>query len=195
MSPRSTALEWPKCARWTALTFEIDEGEFVAIMGPSGSGKSTAMNVIGCLDRPTGGSYLFKGVDVGRLSRAQRALLRRHFLGFVFQGFNLLSRTSAIENVELPLIYRGMGFEERRQLAMKALERVGLAGSRWAYARRVVRRAATARRNRPRYRHRTLRSARRRADRKRRYQDQQRDHGAVDEAQRGTGDHDRYGDA
>lgn len=108
------------------VDLRIEEGEFVAIMGPSGSGKSTAMNMIGCLDLPTGGSYRFKGVDVGRLSRAQRALLRRHFLGFVFQGYNLLSRTSAIENVELPLIYRGMGYEERRPLAMKALERVGL---------------------------------------------------------------------
>ena len=107
---------------------KITPREFVAIMGPSGSGKSTAMNIIGCLDTPTSGSYFFKGIDVGALARDQRALLRRHFLGFVFQGFNLLPRTSAIENVELPLIYRGMPFDERRTLASKALDRVGLKG-------------------------------------------------------------------
>jgi ABC-type lipoprotein export system ATPase subunit len=107
---------------------KIKPHEFVAIMGPSGSGKSTAMNIIGCLDAPSSGSYFFKGIDVGCLHRGQRALLRRHFLGFVFQGFNLLSRTSAIENVELPLVYRGMPFEERRGLASRALDRVGLKG-------------------------------------------------------------------
>jgi putative ABC transport system ATP-binding protein len=107
---------------------KIRQREFVAIMGPSGSGKSTAMNIIGCLDTPTSGSYFFKEVDVGSLHRDQRALLRRHFIGFVFQGFNLLSRTSAIENVELPLVYRGMPFEERRALASRALDRVGLKG-------------------------------------------------------------------
>ena len=106
----------------------IAEGEFVAIMGPSGSGKSTAMNIIGCLDTPTDGEYLFQHVSVGGLDRQQRTLLRRHFLGFVFQGFNLLARTTAVENVELPLIYRGMAQGERRRLAMHALERVGLAG-------------------------------------------------------------------
>lgn len=109
------------------VDLQIDEGEFVAIMGPSGSGKSTAMNIIGCLDKPTDGTYQFKGVDVGTLSHNQRALLRRHFLGFIFQGFNLLSRTSAIENVELPLIYRGMPLKERRALAIQALDLVGLA--------------------------------------------------------------------
>jgi len=108
------------------VSLRIGEGEFVAVMGPSGSGKSTAMNIIGCLDQPTSGSYLFHGIEVGRLDRKQRALLRRHYLGFVFQGFNLLARTTAIENVELPLIYRGMGYRERRSLAMEALERVGL---------------------------------------------------------------------
>jgi ABC-type lipoprotein export system ATPase subunit len=106
----------------------IGEREFVAIMGPSGSGKSTAMNIIGCLDTPTAGTYSFKGVDVGALDRGRRTLLRRHFLGFVFQGFNLLARTTAVENVELPLIYRGMGQAERRQLALRALKRVGLEG-------------------------------------------------------------------
>lgn len=106
----------------------IEEGEFVAIMGPSGSGKSTAMNVIGCLDMPTDGSYLFGGVDTGSLSNDQLALLRRHYLGFVFQGFNLLPRTSARENVELPLVYRGVPARERHQIAQQAIDRVGLTG-------------------------------------------------------------------
>jgi len=106
----------------------IAQGEFVAIMGPSGSGKSTAMNLIGCLDTPTAGDCLFKGISLGGLSRDQRTLLRRHFLGFVFQGFNLLPRTTAAENVELPLIYRGLPQGERRALAMRALARVGLEG-------------------------------------------------------------------
>jgi putative ABC transport system ATP-binding protein len=108
------------------IDLKIESGEFVAIMGPSGSGKSTAMNMIGCLDTPTLGSYRFHGLDVGALSRDQRALLRRHCLGFVFQGFNLLARTTAVENVELPLIYRGMHFVERRRNAMRALAQVGL---------------------------------------------------------------------
>lgn len=106
----------------------IDRGAFVAIMGPSGSGKSTAMNILGCLDLPSAGRYLFLGVDVGSLSRNERARLRRHFIGFVFQGFNLLARTSAVENVELPLIYRGMPLQERRRRAMEALRQVGLEG-------------------------------------------------------------------
>jgi ABC-type lipoprotein export system ATPase subunit len=106
----------------------IDRGDFVAVMGPSGSGKSTCMNVLGCLDRPTAGSYLFRGVDVGTLTIDQLALLRRHYLGFVFQGFNLLARTSALENVELPLIYRGMRARERRERALLALADVGLQG-------------------------------------------------------------------
>jgi putative ABC transport system ATP-binding protein len=97
-------------------------------MGPSGSGKSTCMNIIGCLDTPTAGEYLFKGADVGRLTRNQRARLRRYYLGFVFQGFNLLARTSAVENVELPLIYRGTKKKERRERARRALELVGLKG-------------------------------------------------------------------
>jgi len=109
------------------VNLRIDRGEFTAVMGPSGSGKSTAMNIIGCLDQPTSGSYLFNGVEVGSLDREQRALLRRNYLGFVFQGFNLLARTSAVENVELPLTYRGMRQSERRPIAMEALERVGLA--------------------------------------------------------------------
>ncbi len=108
------------------VNLTIQSGEFVAIMGPSGSGKSTAMNMIGCLDTPTSGSYSFLGIEADALSRDQRALLRRHYIGFVFQGFNLLARTSAIENVELPLIYRGMKFSERRRAAMRALQQVGL---------------------------------------------------------------------
>ena len=110
------------------VDLRIDKGEFVAIMGPSGSGKSTAMNMLGCLDTPSAGEYLFKGVEVGGLSHDQRALIRRNFLGFVFQGFNLLPRTSALENVELPLIYRGMRQAERRALALEALRKVGLSG-------------------------------------------------------------------
>ena len=109
------------------VSFSIGQGEFVAVMGPSGSGKSTAMNILGCLDSPTGGSYLFRGVPVQSLSRNQRALLRRHFIGFVFQGFNLLGRTSALENVELPLLYRGEPAAHRHQLARRALAAVGLA--------------------------------------------------------------------
>ena len=117
-------------ARVSALMdvdMKIMKGEFTAIMGPSGSGKSTAMNILGCLDTPTHGSYLFRGVSVGKLSRNKRALLRRLYLGFVFQGFNLLSRTSAIENVELPLIYRGLKSGKRQEAAAQALTKVGLA--------------------------------------------------------------------
>ncbi len=110
------------------IDLRIEEGEFVAIMGPSGSGKSTCMNILGCLDMPTSGIYTFKGIDIGKLTRNQRALLRRHYHGFVFQGFNLLNRTSAIENVELPLIYRGMPSKERHGHARHALEMVGLKG-------------------------------------------------------------------
>jgi putative ABC transport system ATP-binding protein len=106
----------------------IAEREFVAVMGPSGSGKSTAMNILGCLDTPTAGTYTFKGIEVGKLARNQRTLLRRHYLGFVFQGYNLLNRTSALENVELPLIYRGISASERRARATQALETVGLKG-------------------------------------------------------------------
>ncbi len=110
------------------VSFDIQPGEFVAIMGPSGSGKSTAMNIIGCLDRPTAGEYHFKGIPVEGLDQDARALLRRHALGFVFQGFNLLSRQSALENVELPLIYKGLPATERRVLAIEALRKVGLQG-------------------------------------------------------------------
>ena len=104
----------------------ISEGDFVAVMGPSGSGKSTTMNILGCLDTPTSGTFRFKGHEVQSLDRDQRALLRRKYLGFVFQGFNLLARTNALENVELPLIYRGDEKSARRKMAMEALEKVGL---------------------------------------------------------------------
>jgi putative ABC transport system ATP-binding protein len=110
------------------LDLAIHRGEFVAVMGPSGSGKSTAMNIIGYLDTPSGGQYLFDGVPVEAVTREQRTLLRRSFLGFVFQGYNLLSRSTAIENVELPLTYRGVPRRERRELALRALQRVGLEG-------------------------------------------------------------------
>jgi putative ABC transport system ATP-binding protein len=110
------------------IDFTIEQGEFVAVMGPSGSGKSTCMNILGCLDTPTHGSFMFSGLEVGRLTRDQRALLRRHYLGFVFQGFNLLNRTSAMENVELPLVYRKIPARSRHALAKAALDAVGLAG-------------------------------------------------------------------
>jgi putative ABC transport system ATP-binding protein len=106
----------------------IERGEFVAVMGPSGSGKSTCMNILGCLDIPTTGSYRFDGVEVAKLTRDQRALLRRNYLGFVFQGFNLLNRTSALENVELPLIYRSLPLRQRHERARLALAQVGLTG-------------------------------------------------------------------
>ena len=110
------------------VDLRIGRGEFVAVMGPSGSGKSTCLNILGCLDTPTSGSYRFEGVEVGKLTRGQRARLRRYYLGFVFQGYNLLNRTSALENVELPLIYRNHPVAERHALARQALAAVGLAG-------------------------------------------------------------------
>jgi putative ABC transport system ATP-binding protein len=110
------------------VDLDIEAGSFVAVMGPSGSGKSTVMNILGCMDTPTGGDYLFRGVHVERLTRDQRARLRRRYLGFVFQGFNLLARTSAQENVELPLLYRGEGAAARHAAAREALAAVGLAG-------------------------------------------------------------------
>ncbi|MEX8492897.1 ABC transporter ATP-binding protein [Sphaerotilus sp.] len=110
------------------IDLDVDAGDFVAIMGPSGSGKSTAMNLIGCLDVPSAGQYLFGGVHVEQLDRDQRARLRRRHLGFVFQGFNLLARTTAQENVELPLLYRGESVAERHRGAREALAAVGLTG-------------------------------------------------------------------
>jgi len=110
------------------LDFTVERGEFVALMGPSGAGKSTCLNILGCLDRPTRGQYFFQGVDVAGLAREQRALLRRHFIGFIFQGFNLLNRTTALENVELPLIYRRVPRKERHARAKATLALVGLSG-------------------------------------------------------------------
>ncbi|TAJ69795.1 MAG: ABC transporter ATP-binding protein [Phenylobacterium sp.] len=108
------------------IDLDVQTGDFVAVMGPSGSGKSTMMNILGCLDTPTSGEYVFKGVHVEQLDRDQRALLRRRYLGFIFQGYNLLARTSALENVELPLLYRGEPKRTRRDTAMDALRKVGL---------------------------------------------------------------------
>ncbi len=109
------------------VDLSIRKGEFVAVMGPSGSGKSTLMNLLGFLDSPTTGHYSFQGIAVDSLNRDQRSLLRRHALGFIFQGFNLLARTSALENVELPLLYRGYTRRQRHELARSALRSVGLA--------------------------------------------------------------------
>ena len=110
------------------VSFDVAAGEFVAIMGASGSGKSTSMNILGCLDRPTSGTYLLDGLDVGGMTPNQLADIRNKKLGFVFQGFNLLARTPAVENVELPLVYAGLHGKERRQKALLAMEQVGLSG-------------------------------------------------------------------
>jgi putative ABC transport system ATP-binding protein len=109
------------------VDLDIQRGEFLAVMGPSGSGKSTLMNILGCLDSPSSGSYRFKGIAVEELNKDQRSLIRRHALGFIFQGFNLLARTSALENVELPLLYRGYTRRQRHEMAREALAAVGIA--------------------------------------------------------------------
>lgn len=110
------------------VSVSIETGEFVSVMGPSGSGKSTFMNILGCLDKPTMGSYTLEGIDVSRFSRDELAQIRNNKIGFVFQGFNLLRRTTAIENVELPMIYSGIPQKERKERAREALQKVGLSG-------------------------------------------------------------------
>lgn len=110
------------------VSVSIETGEFVSVMGPSGSGKSTFMNILGCLDKPTMGSYILEGIDVSRFSRDELAQIRNNKIGFVFQGFNLLRRTTAIENVELPMIYSGIPQKERKERAREALQKVGLSG-------------------------------------------------------------------
>ncbi|RDU57586.1 ABC transporter ATP-binding protein [Helicobacter sp. MIT 99-5507] len=110
------------------VSLSINQGDFVALMGPSGSGKSTTSNILGCLDVATSGKYIFSDVDVFSLDRNERAMLRRFYIGFIFQGFNLLPRTTALENVELPLLYRGMQKSKRKKIALEALEMVGLDG-------------------------------------------------------------------
>ena len=110
------------------ISFEIERGDFVSIMGPSGSGKSTLMNILGCLDKPTSGMYTLDGISVGHLTRDELAEIRNKKIGFIFQQFNLLARTSAVENVELPLIYAKKHASNRREMALKALSQVGLGG-------------------------------------------------------------------
>ena len=131
------------------VSFCVAAGEFVAIMGASGSGKSTCMNILGCLDRPTSGQYLLDGLDVGGMDSNQLADIRNKKLGFVFQGFNLLARTPAVENVELPLVYAGLGSRERRTKALAALEQVGLSGKEIQPLQPALRRTAAAGGHRP----------------------------------------------
>ena len=161
------------------VSLEIERGEYVAIMGPSGSGKSTLMNLIGCLDTPTSGEYELNGVQVSQMDDNQLAEIRNKEIGFVFQTFNLLPRSDALRNVELPLIYAGMPAEERRQVALEALRNVGPGRPHPSQAQRAVRRPAPARRRGPRAGQPALHPAGRRADRQPRLQDRRGNHGAV----------------
>ena len=155
-----------------ASTSRIARGEFVAVMGPSGSGKSTCMNILGCLDRPTSGPYLFHGVDVAGLSRDQRALLRRNFIGFVFQGFNLLGRDLGARERRAAADLSRRGAQRAPRRAQEMLALVGLAGREEPHAGRALGRPAAARRDRARDRHRSVRPARGRADRQSRHRAQ-----------------------
>ncbi len=183
-----------RVAALAGIDLSIHDGEFVAVMGPSGSGKSTCMNILGCLDAPTAGHYYFRGADVGTMSREQRALLRRNYLGFVFQGFNLLKRTTALENLELPLIYRGVARSQRRKLGLATLAQVGLA-DRWHHtAAELSGRAAAARRDRARAGDVACRRLRRRAHGQSRHRQEPRDHAAAQIAERRARADDRAGD-
>ena len=160
------------------VSIQIERGEYVAIMGPSGSGKSTLMNLIGCLDTPSKGSYLLNGKQVSQMNDNELARIRNEEIGFVFQTFNLLPRATALHNVELPLVYAGVPAKAREERARAALERVELASRIDAPAERAVRRSAPARRHRARARQQSVHPAGRRADRQPRFENRPRDHGA-----------------
>ena len=147
------------------LSLTIEQGEFVAIMGSSGSGKSTLMNILGCLDQPTKGHYRLNGIEVGNLKPDHLAGIRNQQIGFVFQSFNLIPRTSALENAQLPLFYRGLSLKEQRAQAAAALGRVGLHGREAPLSHSVIRWAATARGDRAGVGHVALVAPCRRADR------------------------------
>lgn len=157
----------------------IHQGEFVAIMGPSGSGKSTLMNLLGCLDSPDSGSYRFKGIAVENLNKDQRSLIRRHALGFIFQGFNLLARTSALENVELPLLYRGYPRKQRHEMAHAALASVGLSDKKRNTPTELSGGQQQRGRHCPRHCDRSRHAFRRRTHRKPRFRHHQGNHGTA----------------